>query len=102
MAEEILVSASAALAELLAAVRIPDLTGPVVVGGSVLIHGLLAAPPGVRERFVPPAELGRLIPVADGVVGAAVLALRRRGIEVDEALFRTIRDGVAQLRGRAG
>ncbi len=102
VAEEILVAASTALAELLAAVRTPDLAGPIVVGGSVLIHGVLAAPPGVRERFLPPAELGRLVPVADGVVGAAVLALRRGGIEVGEALFRTIRDEVAAVAGRRG
>ena len=65
----------------------------------MLIHGLLAAPPGVRERFVLPADMGRVIPVADGVVGAAVLALRSAGIEVDETLFHTVRMEVAASVG---
>ncbi|WP_216080462.1 hypothetical protein, partial [Shigella flexneri] len=44
VATAILVAASDALTDLLAAVRIPELAGPVVVGGSVLIHGFLTAP----------------------------------------------------------
>lgn len=97
VASDILVAASSALTELLSAVRVPDLDGPVVVGGSVLIHGLLAAPPGVRERLVLPAETAGFIPVVDGVVGAAVLALRRAEIEVDAALFAIIQAEVARV-----
>ncbi len=94
VAREILVAASSALTDLLAAVRDPELAGPIVVGGSVLIHGLLAAPDGVR--FVLPAEMGGIIPVPDGLVGAAVLALRSAGIEVDETVFHTVRAGIAE------
>jgi hypothetical protein len=93
VAREILVAASSALTNLLSAVHDPGLAGPVVVGGSVLIHGLLAAPAGVR--FVLPADMGGVVPVADGVVGAAVLVLRHAGIEVDETLFHTLREGIA-------
>jgi len=92
VARDILVAASAALTNLLSAVHDPGLAGPVVVGGSVLIHGLLAAPAGVQ--FVPPADMGGVVPVADGVVGAAVLVLRNAGIEVDQTLFDTLRDGI--------
>jgi len=93
VAREILVAASSALTNLLSAVHDPGLSGPIVVGGSVLIHGLLAAPAGVR--LVLPADMGGVVPVADGVVGAAVLVLRNAGIEVDHTLFDTLRDGIA-------
>ena len=93
VAREILIAASSALTALLSAVHDPALPGPIVVGGSVLIHGLLAAPAGVR--FVLPAEMGGVVPVADGVVGAAVLVLRNAGVEVDETLFHTLREGIA-------
>ena len=97
VALDILVAASSALADLLSAVRVPDLAGPIIVGGSVLIHGILAAPPGVRDRLVLPGDAAVFVPVADGVVGAAVLALRRAGIEVDETLFRTLQSEVARV-----
>jgi glucosamine kinase len=97
VARAILVGASAALADLLSAVRVPDLTGPVVVGGSVIVHGMLAAPPGLRAELVPPAGDDSVIPVSDGLVGAAVLVLRHAGLEVDEALFRTVQAEVASI-----
>jgi glucosamine kinase len=98
VARPILVGASAALADLLAAVRSPDLTGPVVVGGSVLIRGMLAGPADLRAALVPLEAGDGVIPVSDGLVGAAVLVLRHAGHEVDEALFRTIQAEVARLR----
>ena len=100
VAGDILVAASAALTDLLAAVQVPGLAGPTVVGGSVLIHGLLAAPPEVRDRLVLPSGGAEFVPVADGVVGAAVLALRRAGIEVDATLFRTLQAEVARVARR--
>ncbi|HJV14025.1 MAG TPA: BadF/BadG/BcrA/BcrD ATPase family protein [Propionibacteriaceae bacterium] len=98
VARPILVDASVALADLLAAVRSPDLTGPVVVGGSVIVRGMLAAPPDLRAALVPLEPGDQVIPVSDGLVGAAVLALRHAGHEVDEALFRTIQAEVERLR----
>ena len=90
VARPILVGASAALADLLAAVRAPDLPGPVVVGGSVMVRGMLAAPPGLQAELVLPAGGEHVIPVSDGLVGAAVLALRHAGVDIDEPLFRAI------------
>jgi N-acetylglucosamine kinase-like BadF-type ATPase len=99
VARPILVSASAALANLLSAVRAADLPGPVVVGGSVLIRGFLNAPPSIQAELVPPADGEPVIPVPDGLVGAAVLALRHAGCDVDEALFHRIQAEVARLAG---
>jgi glucosamine kinase len=98
VARPILVSASAALANLLAAVRSPELTGPVVVGGSVMVRGMLAAPADLRAALVPLETGDGVIPVSDGLVGAAVLALRHAGQQVDEALLRAIQDEVQHLR----
>jgi N-acetylglucosamine kinase-like BadF-type ATPase len=96
VAREILVGASSALAHLTSVVRIPALTGPLVVGGSVLIRGLLAAPPDLRGHLVLPAHEDEVIPVSDGVVGAAVLALRSADTDVDATLFRELQLQVTQ------
>jgi N-acetylglucosamine kinase-like BadF-type ATPase len=97
VARPILVGASAALADLLSAVRAPDLPGPVVVGGSVIVHGMLAAPPSLQAELVSPAGGDTVIPVSDGLVGAAVLVLRHVGHEVDEAHFHRIQSEVARV-----
>jgi glucosamine kinase len=96
-ARGILVAASAALADLVSAVRVPGLDGPVIGGGSVLVRGVLGAPPELRAELVPPAGDAEVVPVADGVVGACVLALRNVGVEVDEALFRAVQAEVARV-----
>jgi glucosamine kinase len=98
VARGILTAAAGALAELVATTRADDLAGPLVVGGSVMVNGVLAAPPELRQIALPnPAEV---IPVSDGVVGAAVLALRAAGLTVDAALFHTLQSGVANSRQR--
>src|SRR5215213_8730824 len=97
VARAILLDASAALADLLSAVRAPDLAGPVVVGGSVIVRGMLSAPPGLRSELIPLAGGDPVIPVSDGLVGAAVLVLRHAGGQVDEALFRTIQADVRRV-----
>jgi hypothetical protein len=99
VARPILVGASAALADLLAAIWAPDLPGPVVAGGSVLVRGLLTAPLSLRTELVPLVAGDHVIPVSDGLVGAAVLVLRRMGREVDETFFRTIQAEVTRLSG---
>ena len=96
-ARRILVAASAALADLVAAVRTPDLDGPLVGGGSVLVRGMLAAPPELRAALVPLAGDTEVIPVADGVVGTCVLALRTAGVGVDERLFTRVQAEVARV-----
>jgi glucosamine kinase len=97
VARPILIGAAAALANLLAAVRAPDLSGPVVVGGSVIVRGMLAAPPSLRADLLHPAGGDAVIPVSDGLVGAAVLVLRHAGRDVDETLFRRIQAEVARV-----
>ena len=92
VAGEILSAAADALADLLAAVREPGLDGPVVLGGSVLVRGFLAGPAELRDRLKLPPEV---VTASDGVVGAAVLALRGAGIAVDGDLFAHIRHQLA-------
>jgi glucosamine kinase len=82
-------------------VRAPDLPGPVVVGGSVIVRGMLAAPPSLQAELVPPAGGDPVIPVSDGLVGAAVLVLRHAGLEVDDTLFRTIQSEVERVTTRS-
>jgi glucosamine kinase len=97
VARTILIRASAALARLLSAVRAPDLSGPVVVGGSIILRGMLAAPASLQAELVPPAGEDAVISVADGLVGAAVLVLQHAGISVDEPLFHTIQAEVSRV-----
>jgi glucosamine kinase len=98
VARPILVAASAALGDLLSAVRAPDLYGPVVVGGSIIVHGMLAAPASLQADLVPLVR-DHVIPVSDGTVGAAVLVLRHAGRDVDETLFRRIQAEVVRVSG---
>jgi N-acetylglucosamine kinase-like BadF-type ATPase len=97
VARPILISAAAALADLLSAVRAKDLSGPVVVGGSVMVRGMLAAEPNLRADLVHPAGGDAVIPVSDGLVGAAVLVLRHAGRDVEETIFRRIQAEVARV-----
>ena len=99
VARSIVVAASRALADLVAAVRVPELDGPVVVGGSVIARGILGAGPGLAADLVPVAGDTPVIPVPDGLVGAAVLALRHTGSTVDDARFTTLQ---AQVLARTG
>lgn len=98
VARDILVAASAALAELLTVVQVPAVTGPVVVGGSVLVQGMLGAPPDLRRLLTLPAGDVPITPVPDGVVGAAVLALRESGILVDATVFTIIQATILSLK----
>ena len=97
VARDILEQAADALAALLAVARVSAVGGPVVAGGSVLVQGLLAGPPELRERLGLPTGT-ELVPVTDGVVGAAVLALREAGVDVDEALFARVQSEVARVQ----
>jgi N-acetylglucosamine kinase-like BadF-type ATPase len=98
VARPILVAASAALGDLLSAVLAPDLSGPVVVGGSIIVQGMLAAPASLQADLVPLVR-DHVIPVSDGIVGAAVLVLRHAGRDVDETLFRSIQAEVVRVSG---
>jgi glucosamine kinase len=58
---------------------------------------MLAARPSLQSELVPPAGGDPVMPVTDGLVGAAVLALRHAGLEVEDALFHTIQAEVARV-----
>lgn len=107
VAVRILTDATEQLVRTLGAVRVPELPGPIVLGGTVAkrLPGLIAA---VRASFAdadsatsPTAQAGpqpelRIVP--DGVVGAAVLTLRQAGIAVDQEVFDRITSSLAELR----
>ena len=77
----------AALAALLRRVRTFQADGPLVFGGSVLVEGVLHLSPALQAPLLEAADGAAPIPVADGLVGAAVLALREGRLDVDEPLF---------------
>lgn len=96
-ARAILVAASVALADLVATVRVPELDGPVVGGGSVLVRGLLAAAPWLAADLVPLVRDAKVVTVPDGLVGAGVLALREAGVAVGEDLFGRLQAEVSRV-----
>lgn len=106
VAYNILSAAGSALAETLAAVI--DLeadgrpAGAVVLGGSILAAGFLRFPAIFEGPLGAVVGSADLIPVPDGVVGAAVLALRHAGVDVGDDLHAHLRVGIANsAAGRA-
>ncbi|MFE6648022.1 N-acetylglucosamine kinase [Nocardioides sp. NPDC057772] len=87
VAAGILDRAAAGLAETLAAVRTPDVDGPLVAAGSVL-----ARQPDFAARVAPGAVVA-----TDGLAGAAVLALRHAGVHVDDETYARVTSSLAQL-----
>lgn len=78
---------------------------PLVFGGSVLTKGGTVAQAVVdslaataREGDVGARTAVEPVLVEDGVVGSAVLVLKRHGIAVDEAVFARIQDSLAATR----
>lgn len=98
VAGQILTSAAAALVDMLAAVKDPDVDGPLVLGGSVLNDGMLAEGSPLSVPLTRDLAAAELHSVRDGVVGAAVLALRSTGVDVDRTIFTRIAQDVAVLR----
>lgn len=99
VSRSILSAAASALTETLAAALDPDVdgdpAGPVVLGGSILAAGLVRFPAIFAEPLRALVGGAALIPVADGVVGAAVLALRHAGIDVGTDLHAHLSVGIA-------
>jgi glucosamine kinase len=93
----ILTEAAEALARLFGAVASPELTGPLVLGGSILAQKSVVA-----DAVTTAARASGLVSetrqVPDGVVGAAVLALRFGGTDVDAAVFERITGSLTTLR----
>lgn len=93
VAVDILTRARDHLVRTLGAVWRGECGGPVVLGGGIArrlpgLSGALADALGARE----------IILVPDGVIGAAVLALRAAGIEVDGAVFDRLTGSIAEHR----
>ncbi|WP_181034208.1 N-acetylglucosamine kinase [Arthrobacter sp. GMC3] len=107
VAQQIIARCAAALAQTLRAVVDPAISGPLVFGGSVLTKGgtvgaaVLTQLGQAGESAGHPDGAFKTEPalVADGVVGAAVLALKRNGEMVDATVFERITSSLASLRG---
>lgn len=97
VAVEILMEAAEQLVRTLGAVRVPELPGPVVMGGTVArrLPGLVEA---VRASFGGFAAAPEVNIVPDGAAGAAVLSLRYAGITVDQEIFDRVTASLAELR----
>ena len=89
--------ASQALAHTLGSVLDSGIGGPLVLGGSVLLHQARVAA-AVETSFRDHGGTGRVVRVADGVAGAATLALRHGGVIVDPAVFARIEASLTPLR----
>jgi len=74
----------------------PALPGPIALGGGVISH-LDGVSAGIADVVRAAGQVADIRPVADGSVGAIVLALRAAGHAVDEARFQTI---TASVRAR--
>lgn len=100
VAQSIRQAAGRRLAATLGALVVPQVAGPVVLAGSVLTRQPELAAQVSRAGaagFARPPEY-RL--VADGAVGAVVLALRRLGRPVDRAVFERVAATLGALPGR--
>lgn len=97
VAAEIVRSAASAMADTLRAVRGQQGEGPVVVGGSVAA-AVLGAPPALGAPLRNALENAEVIRAHDGLIGAAVLGLRRAGVRIDEAVFRRLQESVGNWR----
>lgn len=72
-------------------------SGPVIFGGSVLTKAPSVAA-AVTEHLAAANRLAAPVLVADGAVGAAVLVLKRSGVEVTGEIFSRIQRSLAVLR----
>ena len=96
VARGIVADASAALEATLAAVVVPDIAGPLVLGGSILAQQRAVARRVLQA--LPGGAADPVVTVLDGVAGAAVLALRHGGRSVDDAVFARIQTSLAARR----
>jgi N-acetylglucosamine kinase-like BadF-type ATPase len=94
VADAIVAAAAQGLATSLRAVLSPGLDGPVVLGGGVLGRSR-ALREAVLAAYTGDGTAPEPLVVHDGAVGAAVLALRQAGAEVDGALFRSLATSIA-------
>jgi N-acetylglucosamine kinase-like BadF-type ATPase len=93
VADAIVRDAAEHLLDTLAAVTRVDTPGPTILGGGILTHSHKLSQLIAAGR--PDSDL-RV--VADGVIGAAVIALRRAGIDVNQEIHAMIEASAQQLR----
>ena len=98
VARRIIAEAGEALAATLRAVVVEDVTGPLVLGGSILSQQPSVSGPVVRSFHAATASEARVITVSDGTAGAAVLALRHGDVPVDDAVLARVQTSLAALR----
>lgn len=96
IADGILRGAVDALTRLLHRVRTEQPSGPLVFGGSVLVQGVLSLPADLVAPLLGAAGGRTPATVDDGLVGAAVLALRTGGVEVTADRFDRLRAGIGE------
>jgi N-acetylglucosamine kinase-like BadF-type ATPase len=75
----------------------PQVPGPIVLGGGVMAH-LMGVASDIEEIVRAAGQAPDIHFVADGSVGAIVLALRATGIIVDANVFATISASVAERK----
>lgn len=97
VAAGIVEGASQALAHTLGSVLDSGIDGPLVLGGSVLLHQVTVAT-AVETSFRDRGGAGPVVRVADGVAGAATLVLRNSGVRVDAEVFTRIGTSLSALR----
>jgi glucosamine kinase len=97
VAVDIITRAGLALANTLSTVLAPELDGPIILGGGVLVSQDLVGAV-VRSSLGAAHRHGPVVAVTDGLVGAGVLALRRAGLDVDPTTFATVTTSLAHLR----
>ena len=91
--------AAEALVRTLGSVMDTAIDGPLVLGGSVLLHEAKVAL-AVETSFRLRGGAARVVRVVDGVAGAATLVLRHHGVVVDAAVFDRIETSLTDLRSR--
>jgi glucosamine kinase len=93
IADRILDDAAAALARTLDSVRIPTVSGPVVLGG-----GILGSRRQVADRLAAASGAEEVHTVADGALGVCVLTLRHAGTYVDATMFQRLTTSLTAVR----
>ncbi|MGH1563869.1 N-acetylglucosamine kinase [Mumia sp. DW29H23] len=96
-ARQIVDAATAALAATISAAVDPEVDGPLVLGGSVLLRQEQVAST-VAEAWRAQGRTGPTVLVDEGTAGAAVLALRDGGVSVDSEVFARLSGSLAGLR----
>jgi N-acetylglucosamine kinase-like BadF-type ATPase len=90
-------AAAEALARTVTAAVDPDVDGPLVLGGSVLLRQDSVAT-AVEKAWRATGRTGPARRVTEGTAGAAVLALRNGGTLVDEPMFARLNESLDALR----